>query len=182
MAESWFPIKRYHGRYEVSNLGYVRNAKTQSEVSERKDTTGRRLAQVLPRPGAHAWVPVKELVYESVLGGELRDDESLVHINGNPEDCSWRNLSVDDGEGTPLPRELHRPACKRGHDLERWNLTKDGRCLSCKTARQHLRDDPSLTEEEYARVYASVRPSPEPALHPFFDRRGIGVFDVYTSF
>lgn len=128
MTETWFPIARYHGKYQVSDLGYVRNARTGREVCERTSENGVRFAS-LKKNRKSSWEKVCDLVAETLLS-PLPDDEHYGYLDGNPANCARGNLVPVLG-----PDPLDRPA-PRGENKP---------------------------------------------LAPFFDRRGIGVFDALVD-
>lgn len=128
MTETWFPIARYHGKYQVSNLGHVRNARTGREVCERTSENGVRFAS-LKKNRKSSWEKVRDLVAETLLS-PLPDDEYYGYLDGNPANCARDNLIP-----APGPDPLDRPV-PRGENKP---------------------------------------------LAPFFDRRGIGVFDALVD-
>lgn len=151
--EIWAPIDGYDGRYEVSNLGRVRNL-------EFRDTLGRRVAPRVKRPGIDSWgyaqanlrdngeqhlVFVHRLVMEAFVG-PMPEGMQVCHNNGDKSDNRLENLRYDTGSSNTFDSVAHKTHpqtrlthCKRGHLLEQPNLlaSKSNRrvCRACGRAK-----------------------------------------------
>lgn len=136
MHESWFPLARYNGKYEVSNLGYIRNRGTRIELPERTDADGHRSVKLRTGHRTYRWERVRHLVAEVFLPGYVPESDVICR-DENPANCARENLAViRHCDGTALPtRRVHRK-CRKGHDLSGDNVDSDGRCRECRRTRQ----------------------------------------------
>lgn len=153
MHESWFPLTRYNGKYEVSNLGYIRNRGTLTELPERTDADGHRSVNLRKGQKMNRWEKVRHLVAETFLPDYVPDSD-VICKDENPANCARENLVViRHCDGTALPERRDHPVCFRGHPLFPFNLASGGRCKACRRTRESMDDPmPEDFDAEYVRL------------------------------
>lgn len=97
--EKWSPINEfknhdYNGKYEVSNWGKVRNAKTQQEMKFYTKAKGSKYLKVrlYDRYGEGVNLYVHQLVAFHFIGQAPEGALEVDHIDGNAQNNSYTNL------------------------------------------------------------------------------------------
>lgn len=177
MRESWVPVAGYGARYEVSDTGYIRDRFTGTDAPERTTRSGVRFVRLKHEDQSRAWVPVSRIVYNTFYG-DMPRGHYIDFIDGNRANCGKYNLTTSE---TKLPRAKPAPNVKcrnHRHPLVSWNVTKGNRCRACKSASKSGR----TPDEEFARLYEKHYGVPYvDDRAEYFDRSGIGVWDIYSG-
>ena len=113
--EVWKPIKGYEGKYEISNLGGVRNRKRGNKLLPYRD--GRNHLKVgLHHDGKQKHVFVHRLIYEAFVG-EIPDGYVIHHIDHNQFNNCVDNLKL-------MSRSEHMSLHRKGKTLPNHNTEK----------------------------------------------------------
>lgn len=181
MRETWFTYSDFdcdlNGRYSISNTGYVRDDYMHRDAFEKATPAGVRWAQLTDKLGVRHWRRVSSMVFETIYG-RMTPGYTIAHGDGNRKNCHIDNLyTVRDANLTV--RRPPRVACvKFDHPLTSWNTTPGGRCRACKAAHGSDR----TPDEEFARLYEKYYGVPYvDDRAEYFDRSGIGVWDIYSG-
>lgn len=130
-------------RYEVSDQGRVRHAKTKRIRTLINDNTGyKRITASLE--GVHRQFAVSRLVCEAFHGLPTQDKPWALHRDGNPHNNSAENLYWSDNSANQADSVQHgthwearMTHCKRGHEFNEENTyhRRDGKtgrnCRAC---------------------------------------------------
>lgn len=92
MEEIWVPVKGYNGRYEVSNLGRVKNSKRGNVLNPTAKSNKYRKVTFYDS-GKPNYVCVHRVVVESFLR-DIKRDEVVNHIDGDKLNNNLCNLEI----------------------------------------------------------------------------------------
>lgn len=145
MDETWIPV--LNGRYEVSNAGFVRNAKTGRLRKPHPDRDGYLRMSVYYPPDTTGSEAVHRLVCEAFHGPAPEGKPWALHRNGNPADNRPENLywgspseNVRDAFRHGTARMSNRTGCDKGHTYEAgtYYVSKTGKriCKECVGSRR----------------------------------------------
>ena len=92
MKENWKKINMFDGRYQVSDLGNVKNSKTNKILKPNKINTGY-YTVCLCFNNIKKYFLLHRLVYETFVG-KIPQGMQINHINENKTDCRLENLNL----------------------------------------------------------------------------------------
>lgn len=174
--ESWFTVRGHDGRYLVSSTGYLQDVWTGGDVHEKNTPNGERWARLRDEEGRH-WVKVSRTVF-TTINGPIPAGWFVNYRDGNRKNCSISNLYLSESAPGQLLRSGRTECVKFSHPLTSWNTAPDGRCRACKAAHGSTR----TPDEEFARLYEKHYGVPYvDDRAEYFDRSGIGVWDIYSG-
>lgn len=115
--EIWKPVVGFEGRYEVSDLGRVRNAVTLKILRPCTRKSGHLAVSVYMNSTQARTIDVHLLVARAFLGP--REKEAVVrHKNGVANDPRLANLVYGTGSDNHKDRKHHRVATNHKHTAE----------------------------------------------------------------
>ena len=181
MRETWFTYSDFDcdfdGRYSISNTGYVRDDYMHRDAFEKATPAGVRWAQLTDKLGVRHWRRVSSMVFETICG-RIRPGYVLEYGDENRKNCHIDNLYLSRGNHSPVKLPTRVACVKYGHPLTSWNADAGGRCKACKAAHGST----STPDEEFARLYEKHYGVPYvDDRAEYFDRSGIGVWDIYSG-
>ena len=174
--QSLFRIPGYENRYSITNTGYIVDNWRSADVHEKATPSGDRWALLRTEDG-RVWVSVARTVF-TTISGPIPAGWFVNYRDGNRKNCSISNLYLSEIAPGQSLRPARTACVKFGHPLTSWNKTANGRCKSCKAAHKSDR----TPDEEFARLYEKHYGVPYvDDRAEYFDRSGIGVWDIYSG-
>lgn len=106
MTEKWLPVVGFEGRYEVSDFGRVRSAKTGALKTPQVEKPSNRQSVLLWQANKATMVRVHRLVLFAFVGPPAAGHECC-HNDGNAANNHVSNLRWDTAQSNQLDRVTH---------------------------------------------------------------------------